>query len=214
MEDLKYISFEYEFNNIDDFINLEFKLYNLPEFKDKNTKINLTTIIKIFNNFNFEFYRNNWLIDRIQHNCEYLYMTIIMLKYDYMNSYIKNNIINISDFFPEQNKYLKDLKKSLKNINNNDIELKIKLSFNVLKEPLNLIITNCIGYLTYNDSILLKPLSYYKQNFYIKQYNSLKYSETLINYAYKYNKILMSSYQNIDNLPELINKKIEKYYYL
>jgi hypothetical protein len=134
-----------------------------------------------------------------------------MFGYDNLKSNIENNIINISDYFPDQYNYLNNYKKSLKDGINNT-KLKINLSFDILNEPLNVIISNCIGYLYFDDSILLKPLTYYKQHFYIKQYNSC--SKLLINYAYKYNKILMPRYQYITCLPNLVNTIIEKYYYL
>ena len=113
MEESIYITLDYKFDNIDDFFNLEFKLYNLHEFKDINIKIKLEHLIQIFTNFKYECYVNNHLIDKIKYSGGELYIFVYINGYNNIKSNVKNTIINISDYFVEQRNYLNDLKKKI-----------------------------------------------------------------------------------------------------
>lgn len=215
---------EYEFTNLADFLELAFE-FSLPKLLN-NKQYKISSIVNIINDIEYELYINEHLLDK-NNVCNLLHMGIeidpniintLKSKFDLENNKFKLYLCDYGKFFTDQEilPAIDNIKKGL--INTTEYQLKLKLKFTI-NPIIECIITSTLGYLQIGNNI-------FKENIDIETYNiQLKQSRvsekicitdniTLNNYQMDVNKVLLKPYVNIQELPELVNKETEKYYYM
>lgn len=214
---------EYEFTNLADFLELAFE-FSLPKLLN-NKQYKISSIVNIINNIEYKLYINEHLLDK-NNVSDLLYMGIEIIpsiintlksKFDLENNKFKLYLCDYAKFLTEQEilPALNNIKKGLIDIK---YQPKLKLEFTI-NPILACIIISTLGYLQIGNNIFEKNIDIETYNIQLKQsYISKKRgisdNITLNNYQMDVNKVLLEPYNNIQELPELVNCKIEKYYYM
>jgi len=215
---------EYEFTNLADFLELAFE-FSLPKLLN-NKQYKISSIVNIINDIEYKLYINEHLLDKNDVS-NLLHMSIeinpiiintLKSKFDLENNKFKLYICDYAKFLTEQEilPAINNIKKGL--INTTEYQFKLKLEFTI-NPILFCIITSTLGYLQIGNNIFEKNIDIETYDIQLKQSHvsekrCITDNITLNNYQMDVNKVLLKPYVNIQELPELVNCKIEKYYYM
>ena len=214
---------EYEFSNLEDFLELAFE-FSLPKLSN-NKQYAISSIVNIINDIEYELYINEHLLDK-NNVSDLLHIGIeidpsiintLNSKFDLKNNKFKLYLCDYAKFLTEQEilPAINNIKKGLIDIK---YQPKLKLEFTI-NPILFCIITSTLGYLQISNNIFEENIDIETYNIQLKQSRvsenkCITDNLTLNNYQMDVNKVLLEPYNNIQELPELVNKKIEKYYYM
>lgn len=215
---------EYEFTNLADFLELAFD-FSLPKLLN-NKQYKISSIINIINNIEYKLYINEHLLDKYNASND-LEMRILFdpsiintlkSKFDLENNKFKLYICDYAKFLTEQ-EILPAINNIKKELIDTKYQFKLKLEFTINPILAGIIISTYMYLQINSNNIFGNNINI---ETYIIQIKQSRVSEkrcitdniTLNNYQIDVNKVLLKPYVNIQSLPELVNCKIEKYYYM